>query len=120
MLHQAKETSAADSSKETQSCGTAECKDKTNERSDQNLGAEAEAIPNTQLQDVSQDDTGDENESQSEQKLHLEDKLEGSVSGDPGITAQEPSNGIKSEDSPNGETSVTVPADSPSSSEEVA
>ena len=121
LFHQAKETSTAHSNKEGQSSG-ATFEDTTDDKSGQRLEAGIDTTQNSQTHDLTQR-TGDKSETQSEGKLQLEEKLEGSVNGDSSTTAQEAATGNPStSEDPATDTdpAVTVSGETPSIPEDVA
>jgi len=120
-IDQAKETSTAHSNKEGQSSG-ATFEDTTDDKSGQRLEAGIDTTQNSQTHDLTQR-TGDKSETQSEGKLQLEEKLEGSVNGDSSTTAQEAATGNPStSEDPATDTdpAVTVSGETPSIPEDVA
>lgn len=122
LFHQVKEASVTHSSGKSQSYETAEVGVKTNGNSEQNLAAAEDAIQQTPTASVTEEETEDKSDMQSEEYRHLPEKLEVAISSISSNTSKEPIAGdaTKSEDCPtDAETSVTVPADSTSSPEEV-
>lgn len=121
-VEQVKEASLTPSNGKSQSYETAEVEVKRNGKSEQNLAVAEDTIQQTQTASVTDEETEDKSHSQSEENRHLPEKLEVAMSSISRNTPKEPIAGdaTKSEDCPtDAETSVTVPADSTSSPEEV-
>lgn len=122
LFHQVKEASVTHSNGKSQSYETAEVEVKTNGNSEQNLAAAEDTIQQTPTASVTEEETEDKSDRHSEEYRHLPEKLEVAISSISSNTSKEPIAGdaTKSEDCPtDAETSVTVPADSTSSPEEV-